>query len=88
MYSGDLFVIVVRPLTEEAVGAFSIKVRVTDPSFATTDSGSKYPSFVGQSIRLSYGFDFFESAPYPTGGYQVQLRVDSSSETSVTVYCP
>lgn len=85
-FSSDLFDIVVTPLSDEATDS-TFKVRVYKPNLSSSDSSTKFPSFVGQNIRLSYGFDFFVNAPYPNGLYQVELRVDFLKETSLLVIC-
>lgn len=86
-FADDLFDIVVTPLTSNALES-TLKVRVYDPTFSSSDSGTKYPSYVGQSIRLHYGFDFFDGPPYEQGEYEVQLRVDFGLEARVYVTCP
>lgn len=86
-YSGDLFDVVVKPLTNGAAAA-NFKVRVYDPGYGSADSSTKYPSYVGQSIRLTYGYHFYVSAPYKSGSYEVELRVNFLKEASVYVTCP
>ena len=87
IFSSDLFEVVVKPLTNSAVSS-TLKIRVYDPYSGSSDSFTKYPSFVGQSIRLTYGYDFFVDAPYKSGTYEVQLRVNFLKEVSVYVTCP
>ena len=88
--SSDLFDVNVMPRTQNAIDeTFSFKVRVYAPGdFLGDDSSSKYPFFVGQVIRLYYGFDFFVNKPYPAGLYEVELRVDFLREFSVLVFIP
>lgn len=85
-FIGDLFDVVVTPLTDAATES-SFKVRVYDPNFFSGDSSTKFFSFVGQNVRFHYGFDFFVSPPYASGLYEVELRVDFLRETSLLVSC-
>lgn len=81
----DLFEIRVTALTDEAVDS-SFKVRVYAPGdFLWSDSFTKYPFWVGHTITLDYGSDFFEYEPYPAGVYEIELRVDFFHETSVYI---
>ncbi|MGE0598661.1 MAG: hypothetical protein AB7J35_02385 [Dehalococcoidia bacterium] len=86
-FSGDLFDVVVTPLTNEATDS-SFKVRLYQPNLFSDDSSTKFFSFVGLGTRFHYGFDFFVSSPYPSGLYEVELRVDFLKETSLLVICP
>lgn len=85
-FNGDLFDVVVTPLTDTATES-SFKVRVYDPNFFSSDSSTKFFSFVGQNVRFHYGFDFFVSPPYASGLYEIELRVDFLRETSLLVSC-
>ena len=81
----DLFDIRVTALTESAADS-TFRIRVYAPGdFLGTDSFLQFPSFVGQTISLDYGFDFLEYGPYPNGLYEIELRVDFLAETSVYI---
>ena len=86
--SMDIFDVVVTPLTQSATDS-TFRVRVYEPGeILGNDSSMQFPAWVGQNIRLHYGFDFLlsSSSPYPPGSYDVELRVDFLPETSVTVW--
>lgn len=85
-FSGDIFTIEVTPLTDAATES-SFKVRVSPPGSFYDESSTKFFSFVGVPVRFDYGYDFFVSAPYPSGLYEVELRVDFLKESSLLVMC-